>query len=435
MDGFDVEALRAEFPALSLGEGGVPVALFDGPGGTQVPRRVIDAVVRYYETSNANDGGAFGTSRRSDAIVDEAHRALADFLGAESGDEIKTGANMTSLTFHVSRSIGATLAPGDEVVVTTLDHEANVSPWRAMAADRGATVRTVDIRPEDGTLDLDDFDAKLSSRTRLVAVGYASNALGTINPVAEIVRRAHAVGALAYVDAVHFAPHGPIDVRGLDADLLACSVYKFFGPHLGVLYGKAAVLAALPADAYKVRPAHDRFQTGTQDFEGVAGTLAALEYIASIGERFGGGRAGAFPAMSGRRLDLHTGMASIRAYEMGLFGRLLDGLEAIPGCHVWGVTDRSRLMAERTPTAAVTFPDLAPRAIAEALGRQGIATWDGHFYAQALMERLGLGEDGVLRIGLSHYNTAAEVDRLLGALDAIVGGSGAGRASLEAVPG
>ena len=433
MDGFDVEALRAEFPALSLSEGGLPVALFDGPGGTQVPRRVIDAVVRYYETSNANDGGAFGTSRRSEAIVDEAHRALADFLGAASGDEIKTGANMTSLTFHVSRSIGATLGPGDEVIVTTLDHEANVSPWRAMAADRGVTVRTVDIRPADGTLDLDDLDAKLSRRTRLVAVGYASNALGTINPVAEIVRRAHAVGALVYVDAVHFAPHGPIDVRALDADLLACSVYKFFGPHLGVLYGKSAVLEALPADTYKVRPAHDRFQTGTQDFEGIAGTLAALEYIGSIGERFGAGRAADFPAMSGRRLALHTGMAAIRGYEMELFGRLLDGLEGLPGSRVWGVTDRSRLMAERTPTAAVTFPGLRPRVIAEELGRQGIATWDGHFYAQALMVRLGLGEDGVLRIGLSHYNTAAEVDRLLGALHGIV--AGAGRASLEAVPG
>jgi cysteine desulfurase family protein (TIGR01976 family) len=432
MAGYDVEALRAEFPALSLTEDGVAVALFDGPGGTQVPRRVIDAVVAYYETSNANDGGAFGTSRRSDGIVEEAHRALADFLGAESGDEIKTGANMTSLTFHVSRSIGATLGPGDEVVVTTLDHEANVSPWRAMAADRGATVRTVDIHPEDGTLDLDDLDAKLSPRTRLVAVGYASNALGTINPVAEIVRRAHAIGALVYVDAVHFAPHGPIDVRLLDVDLLACSVYKFFGPHLGVLYGKAAVLDALPADAYKVRPAHDRFQTGTQDFEGIAGTLAALEYIASIGERFGADQAGFFPGMAGRRLALHAGMAAIRSYEMARFGRLLDGLEAIPGARVWGVTDRSRLMAERTPTAAVTFDGLAPRAVAEALGRQGIATWDGHFYAQALMERLGLGEDGVLRIGLSHYNTAAEVDRLLDALEGIV----AARPSrLEAVPG
>ena len=433
MAAYDVDALRAEFPALALTEEGRLVAFFDGPGGTQVPRRVIDAVVRYYETSNANDGGAFGTSHRSDALVAEAHEALADFLGASSGDEIKTGANMTSLTFHVSRSIGASLQPGDEVIVTTLDHEANVSPWRAMAADRGLTVRTVDIHPEDGTLDLADLDAKLSPRTRLVAVGYASNALGTINPVAEIVRRAHAVGALAYVDAVHFAPHGPIDVRALDADFLACSVYKFFGPHLGVLYGRSAVLERLPAEAYKVRPAHDRFQTGTQSFEGIAGTLAALEYIASIGERYGADHRDAFPAMSGRSLDLHAGMAAIRAYEMALFGRLLDGLEALPGAHVLGVTDRSRLMAERTPTAAVTFDGLHPRAIAEALGGQGIATWDGHFYAQALMERLGLGESGVLRIGISHYNTAAEVDRLLGALDGIV--APVGRPRLEAVRG
>jgi cysteine desulfurase family protein (TIGR01976 family) len=420
MAAYDVEALRAEFPALALTEGGRPVAFFDGPGGTQVPRRVIDAVVRYFETSNANDGGAFGTSHRSDALVAEAHAALADFLGAASGDEIKTGANMTSLTFHVSRSIGASLRPGDEVIVTTLDHEANVSTWRAMAADRGLMVRTVDIHAEDGTLDLDDLDAKLSPQTRLVAFGYASNALGTINPVADIVRRAHAVGALAYVDAVHFAPHGPIDVRSIDADFLACSVYKFFGPHLGVLYGKSAVLDRLPAETYKVRPAHDRFQTGTQSFEGVAGTLAALEYIASIGNRFGSDHRAAFPSLNGRALDLHTGMAAIRAYEMGLFGRLLDGLEALPGSHIWGVTDRSRFMGERTPTAAVTFDGLDPRAIAEALGKQGIATWDGNFYAQALMERLGLGEGGVLRIGISHYNTAAEVDRLLDALEGIV---------------
>ena len=246
MTDFDVAALRREFPALGLEEGGRPVAFFDGPGGTQVPQRVIDAVVDYYRTSNANDGGAFGTSRRSDAIVAEAHAALADLLNASSAEEIKFGYNMTTLTFHVSRSIGATLQPGDEVLVTTLDHEANVSPWRAMAADRGLTVQTIDIRPGDGTLDLDDLRAKLSTRTGLVAFGYASNAIGTINPVAEIVRLAHEVGALTYVDAVHFAPHGPIDVRAIDTDFLACSTYKFFGPHLGVVYGKAEVLDGGP---------------------------------------------------------------------------------------------------------------------------------------------------------------------------------------------
>jgi cysteine desulfurase family protein (TIGR01976 family) len=433
MTDFDVAALRAEFPALALEQDGRPLAFFDGPGGTQVSQRVIDAVIGYYRTSNANDGGAFVTSRRSDAIVAEAHAALADLLNAASGDEIKFGYNMTTLTFHLGRSIGATLEPGDEVVVTTLDHEANVSPWRAMAADRGLTVRTVDVRTEDGTLDLDDLRAKLSSRTRLVAFGYASNAIGTINPVVEIVRLAHAVGALTYVDAVHYAPHGPIDVAALDTDFLACSVYKFFGPHLGVLYGKAAVLEQLPA--YKVRPAHDRFETGTPNFEGIAGALAAVDYIASVGERFGGGFAGEFPGTTGRRLHAHTGMRAIRAYEMPLFGRLLAGLARIEGVRLWGIADPARL-PERTPTAAITFDACSPREAAEALGRQGITAWDGDFYAQALIERLGLfASGGVLRIGLAHYNTAAEVERLLVALREIAAGSPAAGSRAAGSPG
>jgi cysteine desulfurase family protein (TIGR01976 family) len=305
-------------------------------------------------------------------------------------------------------------------VVTTLDHEANVSPWKAMAEDRGVTVRTVNIHPDDGTLDLDDLDRKLSDRTRLVAVGYASNALGTINPVAEIVRRAHAAGALSYIDAVHFAPHGPIDVQALDTDFLVCSAYKFFGPHAGVLYGKEAVLDGLPP--YKVRPAHDHFETGTPNFEAIAGTLAAVDYLAWVGERFGAGYASEFAGFSGRRLNLKTAMRAIRVYELELYARLAEGLARIPGSHLWGITDRSRF-SERTPTAAVTFDGHAPRAVSEALGERGITTWDGNFYAQALIERLGLEESGgVLRIGLAHYNTADEVDRLVGALEEIVAG-------------
>jgi cysteine desulfurase family protein (TIGR01976 family) len=421
MTDFDVAALRAEFPALALEQDGRPLAFFDGPGGTQVSQRVIDAVIGYYRTSNANDGGAFATSRRSDAIVAEAYAALADLLNAASAGEIKFGYNMTTLTFHLGRSIGATLEPGDEVIVTTLDHEANVSPWRAMAADRGLTVRTVDVRTGDGTLDLDDLRAKLSSRTRLIAFGYASNAIGTINPVAEIVGLAHAVGALTYVDAVHYAPHGPIDVAALDTDFLACSVYKFFGPHLGVLYGKAAVLEQLPA--YKVRPAHDRFETGTPNFEGIAGALAAVDYIASVGARFGDAFAGEFPGMAGRRLEVHAGMRAIRAYEMPLFGRLLAGLARIEGVRLWGIADPARL-AERTPTAALTFDVCSPRQAAVSLGRQGITAWDGDFYAQALIERFGLfASGGVLRVGLAHYNTAEEVDRLLVALSEVAAGS------------
>jgi cysteine desulfurase family protein (TIGR01976 family) len=420
MPEFDVDALRSRFPALSIEQDGRPIALFDGPGGTQVPQSVIDAVAGYYREANANHDGPFLTSRRSDAIVEDAHAALADLLNATSPSEIKLGANMTTLTMHVARSIIATMAPGDEIVVSGLDHEANVGPWRSAAADRGIAVRTIDIRPDDVTLDIEQLDRILHGRPRLVAFGYASNAVGTINPVAELVRRAHEAGALTYVDAVHAAPHLPIDVQALGTDFLACSAYKFFGPHLGVLYGREAVLDALPT--YKLRPAFDRFETGTLNFEGIAGARAAVEYIADVGRQFGGRFAGAFASMAeGRRRDAHAGMAAIRAYEMPLFGRLLDGLEAIPGARVWGITDRARF-DERTPTAAVTFATATAEAVATALGKRGIATWWGDFYAVGPIERLGLEPEGVLRIGLTHYNTAAEVDRLLAELRGITAG-------------
>jgi cysteine desulfurase family protein (TIGR01976 family) len=418
MPEFDVQALRARFPALSIEQDGRPVALFDGPGGTQVPDTVIEAVSRYYRESNANHDGAFLTSRRSDEVVDDAHQALADFLNAADASEIKFGANMTTLTMHVARSITATMAPGDEILVSGLDHEANVGPWQGAAADRGITVRTVDIRPDDVTLDIERFDTLLHGRPKLVAFGWASNAVGTINPVSELVRRAHEAGALTYVDAVHAAPHLPIDVQAIGTDFLACSTYKFFGPHVGVLYGRREVLASLPT--YKLRPASDRFETGTGNFEGLAGARAAVEYIAEIGRRFGPSFGAQFPGMTGRRLEAHAGMAAIRAYEMPLFGRLLDGLEAIPGVKVWGITDRSRL-AERTPTAAVTFAGVTPETASTILGDRGIATWWGDFYAMGLIERLGLAPEGVLRIGLAHYNTEAEVDRLLTELREIAG--------------
>jgi cysteine desulfurase family protein (TIGR01976 family) len=416
MTAFDVEALRRRFPALAIEDGGGPVALFDGPGGTQVPDTVIEAIADYYRTSNANHDGAFLTSRRSDASANEAHQAMADMLGAADPSEIKFGANMTTLTFHVSRSIGATMQPGDEIVVTILDHEGNVGPWKAIAADRGLVVRTVDIHDADATLDLDSLDAVLNSRTKLVAVGWASNAVGTINPVAEIVRRAHAVGAWTYLDAVHAAPHLPIDVRAVGTDFLACSTYKFFGPHAGVLYGRGELLDALPA--YKLRPAEDRFETGTGNFEGLAGVTAAVEYLADVGSAYGG----ANPKAS-RRERVVAGMRAIRAYELDLYRRLVDGLEAIPGLRLYGITDRARF-EERTPTAALTLDGIAPRAVAEALGREGIAVWDGDFYATGLIERLGLADrGGVVRIGLTHYNTAAEVDRLVEALGRIAAGA------------
>jgi cysteine desulfurase family protein (TIGR01976 family) len=419
MRAFDVAAARAQFPALRREQDGRPVIYLDGPGGTQVPERVIDAVADYYRSMNANSGGAFVTSRASDEMADAAHAAVAAFLGAAAADEIKFGANMTTLTFHLSRSIAATFVTGDEIVVTTLDHEANVSPWQAVAADRGLVVRTVDIHPEDGTLNLESLDAALGPRTRLVAFGYASNALGTINPVGEIVRRAHLAGALAYVDAVHYAPHGSIDVQALDADFLVCSAYKWFGPHLGALYGKAAVLDRLPA--YKVRPALDRFETGTPCFEAYAGTLAAVEYLRDLGRAYGTGADGA--EWSDARGELVAAMRTIAAHERSLARRMLDGLAAIPGVRVWGIADPARLEA-RTPTFALTLDRISPADAAGELAQAGIFAWSGDFYARALIERLGLHErGGVLRLGLVHYSTAAEIDRTLEALQRIAAGA------------
>jgi cysteine desulfurase family protein (TIGR01976 family) len=407
MTSFDPTPLRARFPALAQEQGGRPLVLLDGPGGTQVPQTVIDAVVGYLRDTNANEGGSFVTSRRSDEMHAEAHEAAADLLGAASADEIVFGANMTTITFHLSRSIGATLAPGDEIVVTTLDHEANVSPWRALAEDRGLVVRTVDVRASDGTLDLEDLDRQLGPRTRLVAVGYASNALGSVSPVAEIVRRAHAVGALTWVDAVHFAPHGVVDVRALDTDFLVCSAYKWFGPHVGVLYASAEVQDRLPT--YKVRPSAHRFSTGTPNLEGIAGTLAAIEYIAAIAGTTGD-----------RRARIVASMTAVAEYERMLSRRFLEGVATLQGIRVWGITDEGRL-GERTPTFAITSDRRSPAEMAARLGEAGILAWDGHFYAKALIERLGLGDSGgVLRLGFVHYSTTDEVDRTLDELETIL---------------
>ncbi len=418
MSTFDPALVRPQFPALSARQDGRPVVFLDGPGGTQVPQRVIDAVVGYYRDANANTHGAFATSIRSDAILEEAHAAVADLLGAASPAEVKLGQNMTSLTFALSRSITRVLRPGDEVVISRLDHEANRAPWIAAATDAGATVREIAFDPAACTLDLGSLDAVLSERTRLVAVGYASNAVGTINPVAEIVRRAHAVGAWTFVDAVHYAPHGLLDVARLGADFLACSAYKFFGPHVGILWGRAALLDTLPA--YKVRPASDRWETGTQNHEGIAGTLAAVEYLADVGERFGaaGGAAG---AGSSRRSRLTAGMRAIEAHERELSARVLVGLAAIPGLVVHGLADPARV-AERTPTFAVTLAGWTPRGLAEALAAAGIYAWDGDFYATTLIEDLGLAASGgVVRLGMVHYTTFDEVDRLLATLAELAG--------------
>ncbi len=431
MPAFDVDAIRDRFPALSLTHAGRPMAFFDGPGGTQVPESVIDAVVRYYRESNANHGGAFPTSRRSDAIVEDATAALADLLGV-APDELTLGANMTTLTFHLSRSIVGAMRPGDEIVVSGLDHQANVDPWVAAARDNELIVRTWEPDLADCTLRLEELDAVLNERTRLVAVGWASNAVGTINPIAEIAKRAHAVGAWLFVDAVHAAPHLPMDARAVDADFVACSAYKFFGPHVGAVYGRREILDALPA--YKVRPADHKFQTGTGNFEGYAGAAAAVEYIADLGSRYGGAPEGA-----SRRERILAGMRAIRAYELDLYRHLAARLQAIAGISIVGLTADDD-MERRTPTAAITIEGVTPRAAAEALGEQGIAVWDGDFYATGLIERLGLAPHGVIRIGLTHYNPQAAVDRLADELARIAAGAeqagaeqaGAGQAGARA---
>ena len=425
MTTLDIDALRRRFPALAVPHGDRPLVFFDGPGGTQVPDAVIDAVADYYRTSNANHGGAFETSRRSDAIVEDAHVALADLLGVDA-DEIVVGANMTTLTFHLSRSIGAGLEPGDEIVLTGLDHAANVDPWLAIAADRGLVARWWEPNLGDCTLDLGDLEGLLSPQTRLVAVGWASNAVGTINPIARITAAAHRVGALVYVDAVHAAPHVSIDARAVDADFVACSAYKFFGPHLGAVYGRRSILAALRA--YKVRPSDHRFETGTGNFEGQAGSLAAIGYLEDVGRMAGA------PAGATRRERLVTAMGAIRTVEMALYRRLHDGLAAIPGLTLHGITDPAAF-EHRTPTAAFTLAGIPAPNVARRLGDEGIAVWDGNFYALGLVERLGLeGSGGLVRLGLTHYNTADEVDRVLDVLgriaaDGAAGATGAGRST------
>lgn len=402
----DSHAIRSRFPSLSMQEDGRPVVFFDNPGGTQCPHAVIDAVSSYLVHDNANHGGAFATSRRSDAMLADAHAAVADMLGAASGDEIVFGANMTTLTFSVSRALGRWLRPGDEIVVTRQEHDANVAPWLLLAADCGAVVRWADIDRDTCAIDLRSFEEQLSPRTKLVAVSYASNAVGTINDVPALVARARAVGALTYVDAVQYAPHGPIDVTALGCDFLACSVYKFFGPHVGVLYGRRDLLDRL--DAYKVRPAADqppfKFETGTLNHEGIAGTRAAVEYLASL--------APGTCQDASRRGRVHAGMREIQAYEQVLASRLLGGLASLKGLHVLGLSDPRRV-GERVPTVAFTLEDRSPRQVAEQLAARGIYVWSGHFYALALSERLGLEPSGMVRVGLAHYNTTDEVDRLL----------------------
>ena len=405
---FDLAAVRARFPALGrLGDDGRPAVLVDAPGGSQVPYDVIEAVARHYRRGMSNTHGAFATSQETDTVIADARRAAADFTGADQ-DEIVFGPNATTLLLHVSRSFAKTLGPGDEVVVTRLDHDANVRPWVLAAADAGATVRWVDVHDDDVTIDVGSFDAALSPRTKLVAFTLASNAVGTIPPAADLVTRAKEVGALVAVDGVHLAQHRLPDLHGIGADLIVCSPYKFFGPHLGILAARRHLLAEW--SPYKLVPSSDdvpeRWETGTQNHEGLAGLVAAVDYLAGLS-----GTAGA-----SRRDRLAASFDAISAHEQMLADRFLAGLATLPAVRLWGIADRDRT-GERTPTFAIRVGDEHPAETAKALAARGISVWDGDYYAREIMVRLGLLETGgAVRVGFCHYHSADEVDRVLAAL-------------------
>lgn len=416
----DIQHTRDSFPGLQ-GE----AVFFDNPGGTQIAARSLERIQQYLVETNANHGGAFPTSRASDAVVDQARAAVADFINAARPEEIVFGPNMTSLTLALSRSLAEQLGPEDEVVVTRLDHDANISPWLQAAEASGATVRWVDFDVEDGTLDMNSLKAAISERTRLVAVGAASNALGTINPISTITDAAHDVGALCFVDAVQYAPHLPIDVQALDCDFLAISAYKFFGPHVGMLYGRYELLDRLPA--FKVRPAPaeppSKWEPGTGNFEGIAGVLGTLEYLAELGQREGGDF---FEELSGnyegRALDLKLAMHAIEEYERVLTRALLDVLKALPEVQPFGLM-READLNRRVPTVSFRMQDVPPRRVAQFLGDLGVYVWDGNFYALAVTERLGLEQQGgLVRVGLVHYNTMEEIKRLDDGLRALLAG-------------
>jgi len=413
VNALDLTWVRSQFPSLAQSVNGQPAVFLDGPGGTQVPQRVIDAISDYLKFDNANTAGAYATSRRSDTMIAGARSAMADFLNC-GPDEIVFGPNMTSLTFAISRSIGRALGPGDEIVLTHLDHDANISPWRALE-ECGVTVRMAEIHEDDCTLDMEDLARKITDRTRLVAVGYASNAVGTINDVREIIRLAHERGAMAYIDAVHYAPHGPIDVRALDCDFLVCSTYKFFGPHMGVLYGKREHLKRL--EPYKVRAntnaIPNRWEWGTLNHECIAGITACVDYLADVGRQVN-------RSASTRRAALWAAYEAIQKHERKLMESLIRGLVAIHGLKLYGISDAKRF-DQRCPTLAVRSNGRTPLELATRLGERGFFTWDGNYYALNLTERLDVEKDGgFLRIGLAHYNTAEEVERFVAALGEII---------------
>ncbi|MFN8666114.1 MAG: cysteine desulfurase-like protein [Gemmatimonadaceae bacterium] len=398
-----LEEIRAHFPALQRWEGGHPVAYFDGPGGTQVPRRVVEAMVDYLQHHNANTHWAYPTSAETDALLLGARTAAADFLNA-GVDEVVFGHNMTTLTFHISRALGRGWGSGDEVVVTELDHHANVAPWREMARERGVTVRTVRMDPASGTLDWDDLRRAFTPRTRLLAIGAASNALGTINDIPAAVRLAHEHGALCFVDAVHYAAHGITDVKAWDCDFLACSAYKFYGPHVGIAYGKRMLLDAL--DVPRLEPASnvspERVETGTLNHEGIVGAGAAIDFLASLARNV--------PPGATRRDRLTAVMGGLHARGDSLVDRLWQGLRAIDGVTLYGITPGA---GARTPTVIFTVKGRTSTDVAAALVPLGLYLSNGDFYALTVVQRLGHEMDGVVRAGCACYTSEAEVDRLV----------------------
>lgn len=419
---FPLNDIRARFPALSIHDEGVPRIYFDNPAGTQVPDVVVDRTRDCLVEANANLGGGFETSNRADAVVDDAHRAMADFLNAESSSEIIFGQNMTTLTLHVSRSLGRTFAAGDEIILSRMDHDANIGPWLLLAEDLGLEVRWLDFNSETFEFDFERLASLLNERTRLVCMGGASNLIGTINDVARMSAMAREAGALSYIDAVQLAPHVAIDVQALGCDFLACSAYKFFGPHQGILYGRRAILESLTP--YKVRPATDdlpfAFETGTQSHEGMAGTAGAVDYFAWIGERFATDYHADNSAYGGRRRHIRAALQYLFDYEATLAARLIGGLQAFDGLTVHGITD-PEAFGRRVPTVAFTVDRMAPADIAAALAARNIFVWSGHNYALEVVRSLGIDEAaGVVRVGPVHYNSPEEIDRFLEALGEIL---------------
>jgi cysteine desulfurase family protein (TIGR01976 family) len=403
----DTVWVRAQFPSLALEMDGTRVLYLDNPAGTQVPQQTIDGIANYLLTSNANQHGPFVTSQRTDKVIATARENMAAFLGAPSPNQIAFGPNMTTLTYNISRAIARTLSAGDEIIVTDLDHDAHITPWADLAA-LGGVLRRVPIRIEDCTLDLAAFASLLSTRTRLVAITHASNAVGTLTPIKQIARMVHDAGALIWVDAVHYGPHGPIDVQDLDVDFLVCSAYKFFGPHLGILYGRADLLEDLRS--YHLRPAPhevpERFETGTKNHECLAGLNGTFAYLSQLDQ--------IDPSTpQARQAVLNNAMSRIRAYEQTLSAALLEGLSSVSGLRIYGITDPARI-SERVPTFAINLDGKPASQTAEALAQRGIFTWWGNYYALDIMQRLDLeGRGGAVRVGAVHYNTLNEVDRLV----------------------